>query len=223
MMKSVFFRGFALVFALLSGSISANAHPHVFIDASFALRFDGQGRLMAIRIYWLYDAFYSLSMFEDAQLDHDGDGVPDPERLAKWAGNDVDWAAGFPGDFTLTQNGRAVALGRPADHKAIWRDGQIMTIHTRPLDRPLSVTRDSPVMARAYDPGYFVAYDTPSDPVIKGRDDCFITRHKPDAAGQKALLAELSKLDMQTVSISVMQMPDIGAAFADTFEVTCRD
>lgn len=73
MMKSVFFRGFALVFALLSGGISANAHPHVFIDASFALRFDGQGRLMAIRIYWLYDAFYSLSMIEDAQLDHDGD------------------------------------------------------------------------------------------------------------------------------------------------------
>lgn len=215
------FRALALVFALLSGGLAASAHPHVFIDASFALLFDGQGRLAAIRVYWLYDEFYSLSMIEDAQLDRDGDGEPDPARLAAWAGHDVDWAAGFPGDFTLEQGGQPLALDRPVDHKAVWRDGRILTIHTRPLHKPVPVTRAAPVVARAYDPSYFVAYDTPADPVVKGRDDCTITRRKPDDSGQKELLAELSRLDMQTDSITFMQMPDVGAAFADRFEVTC--
>lgn len=199
----------------------AAAHPHVFIDADAALVFDRSGRLAAVRVTWTYDEFYSLMMIEDASLDADGDGTPDPARLHAFAGHDVDWAAGFPGHIVLEQQGQPVGLAPPRDHDARFADGRIITSHVRPLNDPITMTSARPLRLRIYDPEYFVAYDTPREPTLEGRRDCSVVRRPPDTTGQAELLAALQTLDMQTDSLQVMRMADVGVSFAERFEVAC--
>lgn len=206
---------------LATGAGMAAAHPHVFIDADAALIFGPSGQPEAVRVSWTYDEFYSLMMIEDSQLDADGDGTPDPDRLKAFAGRDVDWAAGFPGHILVEHQGKPVELGPPLAHEAGYANGRIVTSHIRPLIGRLAVTASEPLAVRIYDPEYFVAYDTPRAPSIEGRDDCKVTRRAPDTSGQEELLAALQSLDMQADSIEVMNMPDIGITFAEGFEITC--
>lgn len=210
-----------LAAATLLAAGSAAAHPHVFIDADAALIFGKTGQLEAVRVTWTYDEFLSLTMIEDSQLDTNGDGTPEPDLLKGFAGKDVDWAAGFPGHILVEQQGKPVELGPPLSHQAGYANGRIVTSHIRPLKHPIDVTAADPLLLRIYDPEYFVAYDTPRSPTIEGRKDCKVTRRKPDTSGQQDLLAELQNLDMQTDSISVMNMPDIGITFAEGFEIAC--
>lgn len=200
---------------------SVGAHPHVFIDADAALIFGESGKLEAVRVSWTYDEFYSLMMIEDAQLDADGDGTPEPARLQAFAGHDVDWEAGFPGHIVAKQDGNPVRLGPPESHEARYASGKIVTSHIRPLEHPVAVTTADPLLLRIYDPEYFVAYATPRGPSVEGRKDCKVTRRPPDTSGQKELLDALQDLDMQADSISVMNMPDVGITFAEGFEIAC--
>ncbi|MDS9468499.1 DUF1007 family protein [Paracoccus sp. MBLB3053] len=207
----------------LSAAGSAAAHPHVFIDADAALIFDRSGRPEAVRVTWTYDEFYSLMMIEDAELDRDGDGTPDPDRLRAFAGQDVDWAAGFPGHILLERDGKPVELAPPRAHQAHYVDGRIVTSHVRPLKNPAALTAQDALWLRIYDPEYFVAYDTPRSPTIEGRQDCKVTRRPPDTSGQSELLAALQNLDMEADSISIMNMPDVGITFAEGFEIKCGE
>ncbi|SMO98836.1 ABC-type uncharacterized transport system, substrate-binding protein [Paracoccus laeviglucosivorans] len=209
------------VVTLLAGLQTATAHPHVFIDADAALVFNKTGQWAAIRVTWTYDEFYSLMMIEDAQLDANGDGIPEPERLNAFAGKDVDWAAGFPGHILVEHKGAPVVLGPPLEHRAAYENDRIKTSHLRPLEYPVKVTAADPLFLRLYDPEYFVAYDTPRKPTIQGDAECKVARRPPDTSGQQDLLAQLQQLDMETSSIAFMHMPDVGITFADGFLVTC--
>jgi ABC-type uncharacterized transport system substrate-binding protein len=214
-------RTFASALALSAAVAGpADAHPHVFIDAGFELIFEA-GALTAVRIEWAYDAFYSLMLIEENALDADADGVPDQPLLEAYAGQDVDWAAGFPGDFVLAQSGVPVALQGPVDHRARFTEGRIVTSHVRPLAAPLQVAA-GPVTARAYDPSYFVAYDVPQPPRIAGRADCTLEREPADRkAAEKQYGAKLAALDTGGDPFAEVELPDVGVLFADTFRLSC--
>ncbi|MFD0858326.1 DUF1007 family protein [Roseovarius aquimarinus] len=208
----------AAMLALPAGQ--GTAHPHVFIDAALSLIFDDEGRLAALRIGWSYDEFYSLVMIEDAGLDADGDGTPEPDKLEAFAGKDVDWDAGFPGDVTLEREGSDVALARPVKHRAYYEEGRIITTHVRPLAEPIEV--DPEAVARIYDPSFFVAYDVPTLPVIEGAEACEVTRRAADTDKAYAEYGEkLASVDMDEDPFAEVDLGDIGILFADAFEVTC--
>ena len=190
-------------------------------DNAFELLFDEAGDLEAVRINWAYDAFYSLMLIEENGLDADGDGTPEQALLDAYAGHDVDWAAGFPGDFVLAQDGAEVALDGPVRHRARFEDGRVVTSHVRPLAAPLDAT-EGVVTARAYDPTYFVAYDVPATPAISGREDCRIRREKADRAAAEAEYGDqLAAVDAGSDPFAVVELPDIGALFADRFVLSC--
>ncbi|WOI57198.1 DUF1007 family protein [Palleronia sp. LCG004] len=200
---------------------SAGAHPHIFIDTDFDLVFDDRGRLEAVRIEWTYDDFYSLLLVEEQDLDADGDGIPEQGLLDDFAGKDVDWEAGFPGDFTVTRNGQLIDLGPPKAHEAHWRDNRVVTTHLRPVVEPLAVG-DSSIVARAYDPTYFVAYDVPDAPGIEGREDCGLARKAADhGAAMRAVGEDLAALDQSADPFEVVELDDIGILFSDAFVLSC--
>lgn len=210
----------ALVAGLLAPTGQGEAHPHVFIDAALSLIFDDQGRLAALRVGWSYDEFYSLVMIEDNGLDADGDGTPEAERLAAFAGQDVDWATGFPGDVTLTQGGALVALAGPVRHRVYFENGRIVTSHVRPLNTPLAV--DGATAARVYDPSFFVAYDVPLLPTTEGREGCTVTRRAADTgSAYKEYGDKLASVDIGDDPFQEVDLGDIGILFADEFELTC--
>ncbi|WP_420767992.1 DUF1007 family protein [Roseovarius sp. S4756] len=206
-------------FAMPAGQ--GEAHPHVFIDGALSLIFDDHGRLAALRIGWSYDEFYSLVMIEDKGLDADGDGTPEPAQLEAFAGHDVDWAAGFPGDVTLMRDGVAVALEGPAQHRAYFENGRIITTHLRPLSAPVDLGEGSAV-AQLYDPSFFVAYDVPALPTIEGPEDCAVTRQAADTDKAYAEYGDkLASVDVGEDPYVEVDLGDIGVLFADRFIVTC--
>ena len=54
----------------LSAPLSAQAHPHAWIDLKSTIVLDGQGRIAALQMYWLFDEFYSAFLTESI-----GDGA----------------------------------------------------------------------------------------------------------------------------------------------------
>ncbi len=218
MIKRVLLSAAALSATFAGG---AYAHPHVFIDAAFEMLFDEAGALEAVRIDWAYDEFYSLMLIEENGLDANGDGMPEQAALDAYAGRDVDWAAGFPGDFTVALDGVTVDLDGPVLHRARYEAGRLVTSHVRPLAAPLDVSKGV-VTARAYDPTYFVAYDVPEAPGISGRDDCRFDREAADREAAEAAYGEqLAEVDATSDPFEVVELPDIGVMFADRFVLTC--
>ncbi|MCE0504687.1 DUF1007 family protein [Roseivivax sp. GX 12232] len=199
----------------------AGAHPHIFIDTQFALQFDAEGRLTAVAVEWRYDAFYSMLVIEENGLDSDGDGTPEDAALSDFAGQDVDWEGGFPGDFQLLLGGEDLALGTAQAHEAGYVQGQLVTRHIRPLPEPLAL-EGREVLARAYDPTYFVAYDVPEMPTAEGPATCEVSRSEADTQAAEAKYGDLlAEVDETGDPFEAVDLPDIGILFADSFRFTC--
>ena len=203
----------------LSAASPAGAHPHIFVDTGFDLRFDAEGRLIEVRTTWAYDEFYSLLIMEDRGLDQDFDGVLTPEEQADLTGFDMQWTEGFNGDLEITQDGNLLTLTGPKEATAVYREGRIITTHLRRLDPEQQ--NGARIDIKPYDATYYTAY-TVSYPIrLLGTDSCDFDVTVPDIdAGLRALSAELSALDMDT-SPEEAGLPDIGGLLATTVSISC--
>ena len=67
------FRRFAAAIALWIAlvPISADAHPHVFIEQRMEVRFDAKG-LAGFKIFWTFDEMFSVMIADDFDGDKDG-------------------------------------------------------------------------------------------------------------------------------------------------------
>lgn len=201
------------------GAAPLSSHPHVFIDAGVNLLFDDQGAFAGVRVFWAYDELYSLLLIEDNGLDQDGDGTPEDAALVAFAGLDVDWAAGFPGDLYVTQDGQPVELARPVEHGLRYEDGRLVTWHIRPLKTRIKVGAE-PVSVQVYDPSFFVAYDMRLPISVEGREGCKIDHLPADLAAAydkvESLLYGTDSLEYDEDSY-----PEVGDLFADELRLTC--
>lgn len=197
----------------------AQAHPHVFVDATVEVIFDAQGRAEALRIGWTYDEFFSMLIVEDRELDPDYDAVLTPEAVAQLAGFDMQWDPGFPGDTYALMNGAELALSRPEAWTASYDGGKITSTHLRRFTEPVAVA-EVPLTVQVYDPGFYTAYAIMGKTVLTGRTDCTAQVFEPDRdAADEALLAALAEVaadaDLE------MTYPEIGAAYAEESRITC--
>lgn len=209
-------RGAALA-VLLAGP--AAAHPHIFIDTGLEVIFDDQGRAAAVRVAWVYDDFYSLTMIQDQQLDADYDGNLTAEEEAKLSGFDMNWDADYEGDLYVLAGETPVKMGRPRDWTATYQDGRIISTHVRALEAPVEVAAE-PLVIQVYDPGYYTAYTILGTPVLTGGAGCAVQVFEPDLSeADKELQAMLQEY---TADQSLEQdFPAVGAAYAEEARVTC--
>jgi ABC-type uncharacterized transport system substrate-binding protein len=209
----------AMTVSVLAGAGPALAHPHVWIDTRIEVILNERNEATGVRVYWTYDELYSLYIVADLGLDPDGDDQLTEADLARLAGFDMNWDPGFAGDTYALMGGADLALSRPVDSDAGYAGGRITTSHLRVFDAPVPVG-EVPLILQAYDPGYYVAYSIPHDPVITGGTGCAATVFVPDMdAAQEALLAALSEytpdVDLEA------EFPAVGANFAEEVRVTC--
>jgi ABC-type uncharacterized transport system substrate-binding protein len=207
----------ALIGCLLAGPVLA--HPHVWIDARVEVLLDEQNRATGVRISWTYDDLYSLYVVGDMGLDPDWDGVLTPEEEARLAGFDMNWDPGFPGDTYALLGESALDLSRPKDWTASYAGGRITSTHLRSFAAPVPLGAE-PLVVQVYDPGYYVAYSIPFDPVLTGGQGCRAQVFVPDIdAAEQELLAALSEytpdVDLEA------EFPAVGANFAEEVRVTC--
>jgi len=197
----------------------ALAHPHVFIDAGLDVHLDGQNRVTAVRVTWSYDDFYSLVTIQDRDMDRDGDGRLTEAELDELARTDVDWDEGFPGDILLESGGGEVALDRPTAFTARYEDGRLITSHLRALSVPVDVSA-RPLIARIFDPTFFVAYDVTLPITVDKAPGCAIARVPADLDAAYTLVEELL-YGPQSQTYGEDDYPEVGAAFADTLTIAC--
>jgi ABC-type uncharacterized transport system substrate-binding protein len=190
---------------------AASAHPHIFVDARVGFVLDEAGRLGAVRVTWVFDAFYSMLLLMEMGLDPVG--RPDTEGLARIAALQTDWGRDYGGLGTLAGSAGDVALGPAHRPEADVVGGQIEIRFERPLPAP--VAPDGLGLA-LYDPLYFVAYVV-VDATVEGKGcTASVQPFRPDAR-LGALQRELSRLGPE----ETVSDPGIGRLFADRAVLQC--
>ena len=200
---------------------TAQAHPHIFVDAGFFLTFDENNQLVEVKVTWQYDDFYSLLVTEDLQLDSDGDGILTPAEQGFLTGFDTNWEDGFNGDLELRIAGELVALSGPLDPTTDLVGGRITSTHIRRLEQPSQ--EPGPISLKAFDPSYYTAYEirlpvTVSDNM---QGHCILERIEPDIVGALARMqAQLLRIDADA-DLEENDIPLMGADFATEILVSC--
>lgn len=198
------------------------AHPHIFVDAGFFLKFDEEDRLVEVKVTWQYDDFYSLLVTEDLQIDRDGDGILTESERLLLTGFDTNWAEGFNGDLELRAGADLVALSGPLEATTDLRDGRITSTHIRRLHQPLGKA-EGPISLKAFDPSYYTAYEirlpvTLSEPL---QGQCLLERIEPDIMGALAEMeAQLLRIDADA-DLEENDIPMMGGQFATEILVSC--
>lgn len=208
-------RGVALLLLAFLAAAPARAHPHVFVDGGVDFVFDAQGRLARIRVTWLYDAFSSLYVIESLGFDADGDGALTAKERDFLTKDQTEWPEDFEGDSYLYVGEARVALGRPVDGAADYRDGRIWVQVDRRVAEPFRPDR---AVAKLYDPYYFFAYTVTEDPEVSGAPDCKarVDVFEPDS--------DLIALQQRLAAIprdGEQSDASVGALFADEIILTC--
>lgn len=197
----------------------ALAHPHVFIDTKIEVLLNDRNEATGLRITWTYDDLYSLYIVGDMGLDPDWDGKLTPEEVTRLSGFDMDWIEGFEGDTYALMADKPLALSGPRDWMAGYAEGKITSTHVRDFAAPVPVG-EVPLVVQAYDPGYYVAYAIPFDPVVTGGAGCTAQVFVPDLdaaaqALQDALAEYTPDVDLEA------EFPAVGANFAEEVRLTC--
>lgn len=158
----------AIVLCLWAGS--AQAHPHMWIDAKMDLQFDAQGQLVAVTQDWMFDELFSS--YAKQGLPETAEGGPPQAELDKIA---QDWMSALSDPLshyftTVSQGGNELAVGVPRGVKAIWQPttDQLTLRFELPLLEPATVTR-LPVTVSVADPTYFVAYSFEEPKAVTAR------------------------------------------------------
>ncbi|MEM9797083.1 MAG: DUF1007 family protein [Pseudomonadota bacterium] len=198
----------------LTGPVAA--HPHIFVDAATVFQIDGTGQLTGLRITWTYDAFTSLVMFDQLNLDPDGDGrLDDADRAAIVAG-ETEWPPDYNGDVHLDLEGRAIAMGRPENGEAWMADDRVSVAFNLPLAEPIA----SPDRARLrlYDPYYYYAY-TMVGAALSTEDVCTV-RVDPFVLDEASRRVQVSLFELGREETP--EQEDVGALFADEVHLSCE-
>lgn len=191
-------------------SLSAQAHPHIFVATSLSIVTDDQGRAAGVEVQWSYDDLYSLLVLEDMELDSDYDGILTPDEQAKLAGFDMNWIEGYEGDLYATGPDGAIRLSAPEPLDTRFADGKITTRHLRWFDRP-----QARLVLKAYDPTFYTAYDMTGG--VNAPKECQTALTVADEDAAFALVDSM----MKQGDYSEDDYPEVGEAFADTITVTC--
>ena len=204
---------------MAAGAGPALAHPHVWIDTRIEVIVNDRNEATALRVSCTYDDLYSLYIVGDMGLDPDWDGKLTPLEEAKLSGFDMKWDPEFAGDTYALLGDAPLVLARPKDWTASYAGGKITSTHLRSLDAPVPLG-GAPLVVQVYDPGYYVAYAIPFDPVVTGGEGCTAQVFIPDLEeAEEQLMAALSEyapdVDLEG------EFPAVGAKFAEEVRVTC--
>lgn len=204
---------------VLSVPVGAEAHPHVFIDATIEVIFDAEGRAEALRIGWAYDSLFSMTYVAEQGFDPDFDGVLTAQEEAALAGFDMDWHADFAGDTYALLGDVPLGLSPPLDATAAYRDGALISTHLRRLSAPVSPVGED-LVVQVYDPSFYTSYLIAATPVLTGGEGCRVQVYEPDRAAADARLQ--AAMDELSGSDEVEgEFPAIGSAYAEEARISC--
>lgn len=195
--------------------VSANAHPHVQVQATSALLFSGSGQVIGLQHHWQFDEAYSA--FAVQGLDTNKDGIISLEELALLAKENAESLSEFDYFTKLKVDGKKVDFAAPTDYWLDYDKG-VLTLHfTLMLKQPAKLSRTSGI--ELYDPTYFVSFTFAEGEAAFGLKaapaGCVttITRPKTDQLASQNL--------NESFFAALSAKGDFGAQFANRVLVVC--
>lgn len=193
--------------------VPAGAHPHGWIDLQSTVIFDGDGRIAALQLDWLFDEFYSAFVLADIAAN----GQPRDETLRQMAGQDIENLREYGYFSDVRVDDVRVDTATVEEFDAGLRDDRLWLRFTVPLQQPVD-PRSHAVKFAIYDPTYFIAILHVEDaPVVltgTGAEGCHSRIIQPtpslDAIGLAAALDRTQTSD-----------DTLGEVFAEWVRVRC--
>jgi ABC-type uncharacterized transport system substrate-binding protein len=164
-MKSNQNRYFATVLSMLMVvvltllSLSARAHPHMWVEAKMTLGFNAQGEVVGVTQEWLFDEMFSSYAKQGLSLT--AQQRPPQDELDKIGQSWIQALSDPLSHYftTITHGNREVAVGPAQRVKVDWNTGteQMSLSFELPLLAPL-VPDNTPLVVSVADPTFYVAY-----------------------------------------------------------------
>ena len=164
--------------AFLAAAGTAQAHPHVFVEAHVEFVRDAAGRLTELRHVWRFDELFSSTVLLD--YDANGDSQLDNDELDA-VSKTVSQSVAEYGYYTDARNGATkLKFIAPEQIMVDYQDGQILMFFSLKFAEPVDITGGEFRVAVS-DPTYYVALDMPDENSIdiKG-GGCKVAILRPD-------------------------------------------
>ncbi len=193
------------IFALLTlaGTLTAHAHPHVWVAVRSEVVFGTDGKILGVRHAWEFDEMYSA--FAVQGLGKNGK-PPTREELAPLAKTNVESLAEFDYFTFGKQNGAKAPFKPPQDVTLEANDKKIVTLRFfLPLETPTSAKK--PFSFQVYDPTYFVSF------ALEKKDPVKLAEAPPGCSVSLVEPAPLVATDNQKLSEAFFQNMSPGADF----------
>ncbi len=146
--------------ALIGAAGEAAAHPHVWVEMRSDLVFNEDGQVTAMNLMWTFDDGYAQVALEG--LDANGDGVFSQSELEPLTKENMSSLKDYDYFTVIRFNGEKQAFGEVTEFGQIYSNDKL-SLHFRvPLATPLD-PRSGEIMAKVYDPDFFIAFDYAKD------------------------------------------------------------
>ena len=154
---------FLLGLVLTGTTVTAQAHPHVWIEARSDVVFDERGLIVAVNHEWTMDEAYS-EMATDG-LDTDGDGLYSPQELEPLTKENIQSLKEYNYFTQMKSDSEEVAFGDVVEAGQLWSRKRLSLHFQMPLKEPVDPTK-SKIYYRIYDPEFFISIEFPGKEAI---------------------------------------------------------
>lgn len=219
-MRMAFVRALVTLPIIFAVACAAHAHPHMFFKSTAQFILDSQGRLSKLRVVFLVDELNTMYTFTELSVNKDGDNHLTSTETNKIARTVME-GFGYYDYFTyLRDSDGEVPLGKPLDVTVHLEQLRLGLAFMIPLKKPVVLEGNS-ISLQLYDPTYFTAISIDLLPTVTGKGPvCSVTVSQPSDTEQtrrsERLLAQLSREETPEIE-------NVGAIFAETTRLTCRD
>jgi ABC-type uncharacterized transport system substrate-binding protein len=169
---------FGLIAALLLGTSSAEAHPHVWITAKSEVMYASDGTISGVRHAWTFDDMFSTYALQG--IETKTKGVYSREQLAPLAQVNVENLKEF-GFFTFAKaDGKKEKFSEPVDYYLEFKDDALTLHFTLPVKAPFKAKQTA---LEVFDPAFFIDFKfDEKDPIrlVGAPADCKLAFQRPN-------------------------------------------
>lgn len=142
---------------------TAQAHPHVFVEANMDIVLNDEGKFTELRYVWRFDEVFSTTI----QFDYDanGNGKMDDDETQEISNTVKKSIAEYDFYTAIRSGGKALQFYEPEEIKTYFEDGQMIMILAIQPEVPYDFAK-GPLRLSASDTSYYVAFDFSSENVV---------------------------------------------------------
>ncbi|MEM7171099.1 MAG: DUF1007 family protein [Pseudomonadota bacterium] len=149
-----YLRGFSLGLLLVAAMPQATqAHPHAWIDITVDVQLNDKAEAVALEQTWLFDEYYTA--FATEGMDSNGDGQPDPDKLAELLELNMSNLADYQYFTRVDGAGGSVGFDEVMEMASEMDGTRLRMTFVLPLDKPQALSGQS-LRYAVFDPTYYI-------------------------------------------------------------------